>query len=701
VSTEELRNLARRMASGPKDPTFYERALDAAAVTRRGLELLEELAEEIEGHGPRIRAAADPAQLAAFRPGDRMADPDGEEARTDLSDLAAAQIRLSLGAGSAEDLQELLAALTDTGLKGQLIAVLSEFLEQLPEDTIERLRQVATRWPKLEEASSAVRHVAEAMLPHPEGRQGDLLAFAAGRLREALSLIRTGKEMLGEVAALLPQDEGRAVDPEHFKPGAVVRLSDDVVPTDPLRLLGSELTAILASAPQDLEELEYSLQRLVSGLDHDGRPVGILERYLTPGVLLELATALGVPVTESAPLAALEPTAKRRMQVNLGQLTRSLARAPRWLASIDAAWKVLASDRQPFAARFAAGVHLCRQTRELARDKPKEAAAWAAQVVKVAEGLAAETDGFPARMATFLATFATAHIGNALRVEGHLRAAERFFLPWDEDDLMGLRAEYLGLKSALRLGERQYREALSLLEEADKIARRGEFPGALDTAARIRVTEARILIMLGELDAAASFLRSALGTPAPIISGRSVIPAGKLSPAVRWNVLQNLADCLSKAGALDEAASVLPEVEELGLAIGLPETEQLRIAWIRARVRLPEDWADALETLRAVRSRFIELGFLFDAALASLELAAWHAEELVERVELPDEAVGADHIRAIRELASESARFFVGADVTPEAIAAIALFQYVSSVATPEPAVIRKIEQLLRQAVSW
>lgn len=129
------------MASGPHDPIFYERALDAAAVTRRGLELLQELAEEIEGHELRTRIAVDSTQLAAFRPGERLLDPDGDEARTDLGDVAGAQLRLSLGAGSAQDLQELLGAFTDIGLKSQLVSVLSDFLARLPESDVARLHR--------------------------------------------------------------------------------------------------------------------------------------------------------------------------------------------------------------------------------------------------------------------------------------------------------------------------------------------------------------------------------------------------------------------------------------------------------------------------------------------------------------------------------------------------------------------------------
>lgn len=687
MSREELRDLARRMAAGPNDPTFYERALDAAAVTRRGLELLQELAEEIDGHEPRIRAVADPAQLRAFRPGERLLDPDGEEARTDLADLAAAQLRLSLGAGSAEDLQELLGAFTDIGLKGQLVTVLSDFLSRLPESDIEQLRQAAPRWPALEASSSAVLRVASAMVPYPEGKRGDLLIFAADRLREALSLIRTGREILQELATLLPEPQREAVDPAHFVPGAVVRLGGAVVPTDPLELLGNEVAAIMASKPADLAELERWIGSLIAAFDVDGRPVGTLGQYLTPEVLLELAGALGVPATEPVTRAVVQPVPKRQAKVNLGTLGRALERAPRRLPTIEAAWEVLSSEQQSFSQRFAAGVHLLRQTRELVRENPKGAAAWASRVVVVAERLSAEHDGFASRIATFLETFASAHVGNALRVEGHLLLAERFFLQWDEDDLLGLRAEFLALKATLRRAQRRFAESLDLLEVAERIAARRDFPGASELLAQTRIAAARTLTALSEFPAAAEQLRRALEVTQDAVSGR-----------VRWIALQNLADCLSKAGNLEEAGSLLPEVDALGADVGLPETDRLRTAWVAARVRLPEDWSEAVEHLRLVRQRLIDLGLLYDAALASLELAVWHAEEIAAASSLPDHAVNPEHLAAIRQLAAESAQFFVGADITPEALAALALFHYVSLAAVPSPSTLRKVEQLLRQA---
>jgi hypothetical protein len=85
-------------------------------------------------------------------------------------------------------------------------------------------------------------------------------------------------------------------------------------------------------------------------------------------------------------------------------------------------------------------------------------------------------------------------------------------------------------------------------------------------------------------------------------------------------------------------------------------------------------WHAGVDGLDAVRERFIELGLLYDAARASLELAEWHAEEITGTT------ADAEHLTAIRELAAESATFFAAQDIAPEAVVALVLFQRVASI---------------------
>jgi hypothetical protein len=264
--------------------------------------------------------------------------------------------------------------------------------------------------------------------------------------------------------------------------------------------------------------------------------------------------------------------------------------------------------------------------------------------------------------------------------------AERFFLPWEEDDHLGLRAEFLALKATLRRVQRRPAEAIALFEEADRIAAQGDFPGAGELTARIRIAHAHALEIMSEFEAAAALLQATLG------STSEGSQTSGISPRLRWIALQNLADYLSKAGRFEEAGQVLTQLDQVGAELALPEIDHLRAQWVRARVEVRQAWHAGADTLKAVRERLVELGLVYDAAAASLELAEWHAEE-IRGIE-----TDAEHLAAIRELAAESADFFAGQDVGPEAVAAIALFQHVSALAVPSVPALRKIERLLRQA---
>ena len=150
MNEQELERLAAHLVSGPREPGLYVRTLEAAAVTRRGLELLQELAEKIEGTPAPPRPLTDPGQVDRLRPGDRLAqhpDPDSAEAATDLLDEAAEQLGFVLASGSIRDLTRNLDRLTDEGLREQMTAAVTGLLKTLPPEDLEHLREVVSRWP--------------------------------------------------------------------------------------------------------------------------------------------------------------------------------------------------------------------------------------------------------------------------------------------------------------------------------------------------------------------------------------------------------------------------------------------------------------------------------------------------------------------------------------------------------------------------
>jgi hypothetical protein len=187
---------------------------------------------------------------------------------------------------------------------------------------------------------------------------------------------------------------------------------------------------------------------------------------------------------------------------------------------------------------------------------------------------------------------------------------------------------------------------------------------------------------MSEFEAAAAILDGILGRG----------PQGELAPRVRWMALQNLAECLSQVERMEETGSVLAEVDQVGAALDLPETDLLRTRWVRARVEIRKAWQEGIDTFRAVLERLIELGLLYDAALLSLELAEWYASAIT------GSPTDDEYLAAIRGLAAESGQFFAGQDISPEAAAALVLFQHVASWPAPSAVAFRKIERLLRQA---
>jgi hypothetical protein len=123
----------------PREPGLYIRTLEAAAATRYGLELLQELAKKIEGIPGAPRPLTDPGQVDRLRPGARLAqhpDPDSQEASTDLLDEAAEQLGFVLASGSIRDLTHNLDRLTDEGLREQMAAAITGLLKTLPPEDL-------------------------------------------------------------------------------------------------------------------------------------------------------------------------------------------------------------------------------------------------------------------------------------------------------------------------------------------------------------------------------------------------------------------------------------------------------------------------------------------------------------------------------------------------------------------------------------
>jgi hypothetical protein len=111
-----------------------------------------------------------------------------------------------------------------------------------------------------------------------------------------------------------------------------------------------------------------------------------------------------------------------------------------------------------------------------------------------------------------------------------------------------------------------------------------------------------------------------------------------------------------------EAQRLLPSLRSTAALLD-QDLETLRLQWLEARVAAGLGHpTDALATLDLVRSRFVDLGLAYDAALVTLELAEIHA------------LLG--HTAEVKTLAHESAPIFHAQGVHREARMALDLFRH-------------------------
>jgi tetratricopeptide (TPR) repeat protein len=212
-----------------------------------------------------------------------------------------------------------------------------------------------------------------------------------------------------------------------------------------------------------------------------------------------------------------------------------------------------------------------------------------------------------------LRAYALAHLGNACRVAGDLRAAEEAFASaealWQPaiknmGDVLGYEARYLALFASLRRAQRQLPDALDL---QDRARAANPAPALL---ARILVNQAKTLEELGDITAAIQVLEEAHSQ-----AGEAV------DPRLRLCLVQNHLDYLSKAGRLVEAEVLVSDVEALGREIG-SEIDLLRLRWTQARIAQGLGRMDeAFWLFEEARAGFARHDLPFDVALVALELA--------------------------------------------------------------------------------
>lgn len=310
-------------------------------------------------------------------------------------------------------------------------------------------------------------------------------------------------------------------------------------------------------------------------------------------------------------------------------------------------------DRRKLAARFpeyrswCLAVLACEASIRAAANSAKQALELAQLSVFIAERVHED------RSVRFrLQGYCWAHVSNALRVGNNFEdAGEAFVRAWElwqvgsEADAGLLPAwRMFDLEASLRAEERQFAEALDLLDRARATA--GADPVA---AMRILLKKEWVCDQMGDIEGALE----ALGEATPLVEA-----AG--DPDLLYVLRFNLARNLCHLERYEDAAAMLPEVRDLAVEQAA-ELKLVRVLWLQSRI-----WAgqgrleEAIAGLEQVRANFMDLDLPYDAALASLDLATLLLKE--------------SRTAEARELAIAMEGIFKTKGIHRETIAALRLF---------------------------
>ncbi|HYQ84058.1 MAG TPA: hypothetical protein VEP28_08665, partial [Rubrobacter sp.] len=169
-------------------------------------------------------------------------------------------------------------------------------------------------------------------------------------------------------------------------------------------------------------------------------------------------------------------------------------------------------------------------------------------------------------------------------------------------------------------------------------------------AGRSLIKSSSVLIEAGETASGIQLLKKANGLIDP-----------DRDPRLLLCVRHNLVDTLARAGRYREAADLLPDVQELAVLRG-NTLDRLRLDWVEGRVATGlGEYEQARTLLTRVRQTFLDDGNIYEAALATLDLAITYLEE--------------GRTDEVRDLAEEMVAVFRAHDVHREALAALLLFQ--------------------------
>ena len=251
-----------------------------------------------------------------------------------------------------------------------------------------------------------------------------------------------------------------------------------------------------------------------------------------------------------------------------------------------------------------------------------------------------------------LAGRAWAVLGNARRLSSDLNGAEEALQSAEEelqrgsgDPLEETRlARYLG---SLRREQRRFRESLSCYDRAIRCARA---VGDQQLVGRALLDKATTHSEAGRPDLQIAGLREAVR-----------LLDGEREPRLLMIARHNLTYALSESGRLEEALSSLQEILPLHARSAKP-MDLLRLRWLEGRLAQAQgELARAEDAFKEVCDGFLDRQVPYDAAIASLDLAAVYYEQ--------------DRIGDMKLLVAESLPVFRALGIHREALAALAMFE--------------------------
>ena len=400
-----------------------------------------------------------------------------------------------------------------------------------------------------------------------------------------------------------------------------------------------EMLALLDIPPEAIEPALHALD-IAFPPEPPGSPVDP-----TPGELRSIQGAAA-----EAGRAALEAT-RERLQAKRRRARASWAR--RQGGSLWQALQSLPPHRRRAAVEgdrrtwtWALAERLCQESERAAAHRADGAMELARLGMRVAE-LAPGSADWRSRLLGWVWAF----VGNARRVQGDLPGAEEAFqrsdrlweagAPADPGLLDGTRR--LDLKASLRSYQGRFAEALLLLDQALQAN------GSAEARARLLIKQATSLKLMGEHERALATLRQA-----------DALLEGTREPRLSWMVRFTLATNLNQLGRHGEAEALLPQVRQQAVELG-NELDLLRALWLEAEIAVGLGRREqALPALEQVRRYFTANRIAYDAALASLELAALYLE--------------AGRTAEVKGLSEEMYWIFKTQGVHQEALAALRLF---------------------------